>query len=83
MNSAGALDAVKLMKLVDKWMNIAIVIECKPAATVWRFPIETVSQSEGGFERTYQGSCVAAVWPLSLRAGGSAECSLSLRVEQL
>jgi alpha-amylase len=83
MNSIGALDSVKLMKLVDTWMGIAIIIECKPVATFWRFPIETVSQSEGGFERTYQGSCVTAVWPLSLRARGSAECSLSIRVEPL
>jgi alpha-amylase len=83
MNSTGALDSVKLMRLVDKWMNIAIRIECKPAATLWRFPVETVSQSEGGFEKTYQGSCITAVWPVTLERAGSAEASILLRVEQL
>ena len=64
-------------------MNIAIVLRYEPAATFWRFPIETVSQSEGGFEKTYQGSSVTAVWPLSLNAGEKAECSVNVRVEPL
>ncbi len=83
MNSAGAVDSVPLARLVDEWMNIAVTVEYKPAATLWRFPIETVSQSEGGFEKTYQGSCITAVWPLALKPTASAECSVSLRVEQL
>lgn len=80
LNSVGATESVSLARLVDKWMNIAIVIRCEPAATLWRFPIETVSQSEGGFEKTYQGSCVTAVWPLSATGG---EFSIALSVEQL
>lgn len=83
MNSIGALDSVSLVRLVDRWMNIAIVIQYDPPATLWRFPIETVSQSEGGFERMYQGSSVTAVWPLSLEALGAAAYSVSLKVEQL
>ena len=83
MNSAGAVEAVSLVRLVDRWMHIAIVMQYKPAATLWRFPIETVSQSEGGFEKTYQGSCVAAVWPLAANKSGAAEYSVSLSVEQL
>jgi alpha-amylase len=83
MNSIGAVDSVSLIRLVDHWMGIAIAIRYEPAATFWRFPVETVSQSEGGFERTYQGSSVTAVWPLSLKANASAHCSVSLSVEQL
>jgi len=84
MNSIGALDSVSLVRLVDRWMDIAIVIEYEPAATFWRFPIETVSQSEGGFEKTYQGSSITAVWPLSLKTGvATTGYSVSVRVEQL
>jgi alpha-amylase len=64
-------------------MNMAIVVRCEPAATLWRFPIETVSQSEGGFEKTYQGSCVTVVWPLALNGPNSGEYSVNLSVEQL
>jgi alpha-amylase len=37
-----------------------------PAADLWKLPIETVSNSEGGFERVYQGTSLIARWPLSL-----------------
>jgi alpha-amylase len=50
-------------------------------AEVWRFPIETVSNSEEGFERAYQGSCLLAHWPLGLTPGESwsVELGFSLR----
>jgi alpha-amylase len=34
--------------------------------TVWRYPLETVSMSEDGFERTYQGSVVVPLFPVRL-----------------
>jgi alpha-amylase len=36
-----------------------------PAAGLWAFPIETVSVSEAGFERVYQGSAVLLHWPVA------------------
>jgi len=39
--------------------------------TLWRFPIETVSVSEGGFERLYQGSVFLAHCPVDLSPGES------------
>jgi hypothetical protein len=39
--------------------------------TFWRFPLETASQSEAGFERTYQGSVVAPVFALTLTPGAA------------
>jgi len=34
--------------------------------------VETVSNSEAGFERLYQGSCLLLRWPLDLEPGMSA-----------
>jgi 4-alpha-glucanotransferase len=34
--------------------------------TVWRFPLETVSMSEAGFERTYQGSVIVPLFAITL-----------------
>jgi alpha-amylase len=34
-------------------------------------PIETVSLSEAGFERIFQGSAILVSWPLALAPGGS------------
>ncbi len=40
-----------------------------PAADAWWSPIETVSNSESGFERVYQGSSLLLSWPLRLAPG--------------
>ena len=50
-------------------VGIRLTTEIEPAATVWWTPIETISNSEYGFERTYQGSALVAVWPLRLQPG--------------
>ena len=39
------------------------------AADAWFAPIETVSNSEDGFERVYQGSGLLLSWPVHLAPG--------------
>ncbi len=50
--------------LVDEWLNVRIDVRVRPAATWWILPIFTVSQSEAGFERVYQGSSILPHWPV-------------------
>jgi alpha-amylase len=46
---------------------------------MWRFPVETASQSEGGFERTYQASMVVPVWrDVTLSDGKPFEAKITL-----
>ena len=54
---------------MDEWQNVAASIEATYAKEIWVAPIETISESEEGFERVYQGSQILAVWPLELAAG--------------
>jgi alpha-amylase len=61
-------------------LDVAIAVD--PAAPQEWFPVETVSQSEGGYERVYQGSCLIQRWPLRLAAGDSATFSTTFRVTQ-
>jgi hypothetical protein len=42
-----------------------------PAADAWHAPIETVSNSEAGFERVYQGGALLVSWPVRIAAGGT------------
>jgi hypothetical protein len=51
-----------------------------PAARAW-YAVETVSNSEAGFERVYQGSCLTFRWPLRLEATDLARYSVSFAVE--
>ena len=48
-------------------VDISLVAD-PPTRAQW-FAVETVSNSEAGFERVYQGSCLIVRWPLSLVAG--------------
>jgi hypothetical protein len=48
---------------------------------LWRAPVETVSQSESGFERVYQSSMVMPIWRLSLLPGKSWETEIRVRIE--
>ena len=50
----------------------------RPRAMTW-FPIETVSNSEGGFERVYQGSSLLFRWRLDLAAGVDDHIPAALR----
>jgi alpha-amylase len=55
--------------LVDGWQQLDIALGFSSPARVWAFPLETVSQSEGGFEAVYQGSIVLALWTVELKNG--------------
>lgn len=71
------------LRLVDEWQKVAIDLEAPAAREFWVSPIETVSESEEGFERIYQGSQVLALWPMELAAGQRLNVALRLRVSSL
>jgi alpha-amylase len=50
-------------------LGLTIDTAIEPAAEVRWGPIETVSNSESGFERAYQGSALLVGWPLDLAPG--------------
>jgi len=64
--STGTVESVRQMGLKDEWLKIDIQLTFSKDTTVWRFPVETISQSEGGFERVYQSSVVIPNWKLDL-----------------
>src|SRR5262249_17209139 len=55
--------------MVDEWANVEARLQWSPAAELAWGPVETVSLSEGGFERIYQGTALLLVWPLDVAAG--------------
>lgn len=85
MRWSAALPAAKLrsgvLRLVDEWQNVAATIEAPSAAHFWIAPVETVSESEDGFERVYQGSQILLVWPLDLKPGKPWQADVALRIE--
>ncbi len=65
--------AVEVARLVqgNDHVGIAVVTTVSEPATAWWSPVETVSNSESGFERVYQGAGLLLSWPLSLEPGAA------------
>ena len=59
-----------------------LVVGCRPGAEQEWYPVETVSNSEQGFERVYQGSCLVQRWPVELAAGQAANFGVEITVRQ-
>jgi 4-alpha-glucanotransferase len=69
------------LRAVDEWQNVAVSLEAPNVEKYWIAPIETVSESEEGFECVYQGSQILAIWPVNLGPRGewNGEISMSVR----
>ena len=79
---AAAVPATEL-RVVDEWQKVAVALAAPGARDFWVSPIETVSESEDGFERIYQGSQIVAVWPVELQQGAEWKGRLTLMVSSL
>lgn len=80
LNLADTLD----LNLFDGWLGIDVGLAFNRPTHVWTYPIETVSQSEGGFELIHQAVCVQPHWHLQGDAEGrwSVVIQLSLDTSQ-
>ena len=79
----GAAAPASELRVVDEWQGISVTLSAPGAKDYWIAPIETVSESEEGFERIYQGSQIIAVWPVDLAQGAEWQCQLALKVANL
>ena len=75
-DGAGEVAAADAIGYGNDWIGVAVEARPLPPADVWWSPIETVSNSESGFERVYQGSALLCSWQLSLGPGESRRFSV-------
>jgi hypothetical protein len=64
LGSTGRVSDAREITLVDEWLELSARLSWSPSAELTWGPVETVSVSEGGFERIYQGLALLLVWPL-------------------
>lgn len=55
----------------NRGLDIALRLRFSPNLRVWAFPVESISNSEGGVEAVYQGTCLFLHIPVKLDAGKS------------
>jgi 4-alpha-glucanotransferase len=78
----GALPS-PFLRLEDGWQRIRATLHAPSSDEFWIAPIETVSESEDGFERVYQGSQMLAVWSPDFVSRTTFSARLMWRLESL
>lgn len=77
LDSMGTCPRGQAIGLVDEYRSLAVAVISDRPAELWHLPIITVSQSEGGFEKGYQGTTLVLKYDLRLTA---VPTTISLRV---
>ncbi len=65
------LEGAKWLKILDGFSGAAFTLSLEKEARLWSFPIYTVTLSEAGFERCFQGSAILLSFPLKLTGEGA------------
>jgi len=60
---------VAALRSGNDYVGLDLATRVDPPAGAWISPVETISNSEAGFERVYQGSSLVLAWPLRLGPG--------------
>ncbi|MEO7427442.1 MAG: alpha-amylase/4-alpha-glucanotransferase domain-containing protein [Fibrobacteria bacterium] len=77
--SHGEMPGTKSVAVRDEWLKLRCEAKFPGAATAWRDAIETVSQSEGGYERVYQGTVLVPIWDIELSPGAESGAAMSIQ----
>lgn len=75
------LKDVSGLALVDEWLGIDVALCSDQPMHVWTYPIETVSQSEGGFEAVHQSVVVHPHWYIQAGSDGRWATTMTLTID--
>ena len=81
--SKGENKDISFFGIESKLTAIKIGLSFSETCTLWRFPVETVSQSESGFEKEYQSSVLIPHWKFSLKKGSEWVVRIRLTIRDI
>ncbi|HZT83284.1 MAG TPA: alpha-amylase/4-alpha-glucanotransferase domain-containing protein, partial [Gemmataceae bacterium] len=67
--------------LVDEWLGLDASLSLSRRGGIWAFPVQTVSQSEGGFELVHQSTAVVPHWLVEPDAHGRWEVAIQMKLD--
>ena len=67
--------------LIDRWLGIDVGLTANRRTNFWTYPVETVSQSEGGFELVHQSVVVQPHWWINGDQHGAWSVTLHLSID--
>ena len=62
LSQPGQLSEAAHWEIAEPGAGVRLRLSLDAPATLWHFPVETVSESEEGLERTYQGLALICLW---------------------
>ena len=80
LDSRGEIMEAAELVMGNSHLGIELALRLDRPLTLWRFPVECVSNSEGGVEKVYQCSCVVILLPLMLAPGQEVSFNYSWQV---
>lgn len=81
LDARDELRDVNDLALVSEFEGVRVNLRFPEPTTIWRYPVETVNLSEGGFERVYQSSAVLPVYTLNLAPGQRLRIAMTLQAQ--
>ena len=81
LETALDLQGMDRVGVVDEWLGLDVALEFSHPAGVWAVPIETISQSEGGYEAVFQSTAIVPHWEFTAPETGSVHFRVSLVVD--
>ncbi len=75
------LTGVNHLGLIDQWLGLDASLAINRPTDVWTYPVETVSQSEAGFELVHQSVVVQPHWQVQADENGNWSVTLTLELD--
>lgn len=75
------LEQTDRLSMVDEWLGLDVSLEMSRPGGIWSMPIETISQSEGGFEAVHQSVCLVPHWEFVIPDSGTWVVDLRLMID--
>jgi len=79
LDTSSIHEDINAVALGNRQLGIELEAKFDRRLTLWRFPVESISSSEGGVERVYQASCLVFLIPTSLAPGAATSFSITWR----
>jgi alpha-amylase len=81
LESVHELPRAQRIGLSDEWLGLDVSLDLSQPGDIWTFPIQTISQSEGGFELVHQSCAVVPRWQFVAPADGRWSVGLTLSMD--
>ncbi|MFN8418493.1 MAG: alpha-amylase/4-alpha-glucanotransferase domain-containing protein [Anaerolineae bacterium] len=83
LNAIREFEAITRYTADTNLRNLTLRTEISRPCFLWQYPLETISLSEAGFERGYQGTVFLHLWNIHLAPGETWQVTITQSVQQM